>query len=236
MRERRQRCLPNSLYISALALVFVCFVASCSSCSQEHASSGSDPADTVAVLVNRISRQSRLYTAEYRIHKIITHTDDKRMEVTALGTKYSFKAPFSERAIAIPIDVTLKAYVDMGEFTDLHVMRTDSSLHIILPDPHIVLTASKVDQHAIRQYNDIGRASFSDKEISRFQQLGTDSIVFHIGRYRLAEEARQSAVRVIAPLLTQLGYNARNVTISFRKNFSDEELRQFIETPEITKD
>ncbi|MCR5181141.1 MAG: hypothetical protein K6C30_08015, partial [Bacteroidaceae bacterium] len=50
-------------------------------------------ADSLAVvdsaeLVLRIRNTSKLYTAEYQVHKIITHSDVKRLRTTVMGHEY----------------------------------------------------------------------------------------------------------------------------------------------------
>ena len=92
-------------------------------------------------LVLRVSRQNRLYTAEYQVHKIVTHDDLLHLKGTILGFEYDQKFSLGDRKVAIPIDVTLKSYVDFSNFTERNVERTGDFIHITLPDPRIVITA-----------------------------------------------------------------------------------------------
>ena len=56
------------------------------------------------------------------------------------------------RKVAIPIDVTLKGYIDFADFTVDNVSREGDLLVITLPDPKVMLTASKIDHKKARQY------------------------------------------------------------------------------------
>ena len=46
----------------------------------------------------------------------------------------------------------------------------------------------------------------------------------------IIEEAQKSAARQLVPIFTQLGYKDADVTISFRKKFTINDIRNFIET------
>lgn len=196
------------------------------SCKKEETAAPAAPAvDTTAVLVMQTKACARLYTTEYRIHKLITHSDDKRLVLSLFGKEHNVQAPFSERRIAIPMDMTLKAYIDFEQFGAGNIARSDSQIVITLPDPHIVATASRIDQQGIRQYNDIGRGSFSDAEISSYQQQGADSILAHIRHYGLLEAARLNAAKVLLPILHRMGYTEKNAVVRFRSDLSQTDLR-----------
>ena len=68
--------------------------------------------DTVGMLVSQIKSCSRLFTAECKVHKIITHNDDIKIKGSILNKDFQLSVPFSERKIAIPMDATFKAYLN----------------------------------------------------------------------------------------------------------------------------
>lgn len=191
------------------------------------------PADSVAQpglqpLVNQVARHARLYTYEAHVHKIVTYSDDPTLEGHVLHVPFKVPARLGNRKVAIPLDVTLQAYVDFTHFGAEQVERTDSSIVITLPDPVIVATASKVDHRGTRQYIDGLRNRFSEAELSALARQGVDSIVQHTPLFGLQPLAERSATTTLVPMLRRMGYSEEQITVRFRKRFSEAELRSFI--------
>lgn len=180
--------------------------------------------DSTHLLVMTVRGCSRLYLTEMHIRKLVTFTDEPTLRGTVLGMPVDMPTRWGKRRIAIPIDVTLKAYVDMAEFDEANVERTDSTLTLTLPDIHITSTASKIDNAGIRQYVDMTRSRYTDAEITKLAQQGEQSILSHLSQYGLEQEAQRSAARQLLPLLQGLGYEDGRVNIRFRKTYSDGEL------------
>lgn len=191
------------------------------------------PADSVAQaglqpLVNQVAHHARLYTYEAHVHKIVTYSDDPTLEGHVLHVPFKVPARLGNRKVAIPLDVTLQAYVDFTHFGAEQVERTDSSIVITLPDPVIVATASKVDHRGTRQYIDGLRNRFSEAELSALARQGVDSIVQHTPLFGLQPLAERSATTTLVPMLRRMGYSEEQITVRFRKRFSEAELRSFI--------
>ena len=91
----------------ALALAFTVLA-----CSDKKTEPAQEAVDTVPMMVTQLKKCSRLYTAEIRVHKIITHNDEKTIKGSFLGNKFNINLPLSKRQVAIPMEATLKAYVD----------------------------------------------------------------------------------------------------------------------------
>ena len=188
-------------------------------------SSDPEPADTVAdntenrpTLVQQVRKCSRLYTTEYRIHKIVTHDDVLRLKGQLLRQDFDIPLPLGERKIAIPMDATIKAYIDFSNFSEQNVERDGDRITILLPDPQVVLTSSKINRDEIREYVGLTRSHFSDKELTGYEQQGREAILKSIPGLGIEETARENAARVLVPLLTYMGYDERNVTIAFRRD------------------
>lgn len=188
-------------------------------------SSDPEPADTVAddtenrpTLVQQVRKCSRLYTTEYRIHKIVTHDDVLRLKGQLLRQDFDIPLPLGERKIAIPMDATIKAYIDFSNFSEQNVERDGDRITILLPDPQVVLTSSKINRDEIREYVGLTRSHFSDKELTGYEQQGREAILKSIPDLGIEETARENAARVLVPLLTDMGYDERNVTIAFRRD------------------
>lgn len=196
------------------------------------ASCGSGPAeqatavvtDTVPSLVMQIQKTSRLYTTEYHIHKIITHDDVVRLKGNLLQQEFNIALPLGERKIAIPMDATLKAYIDFSDFSEKNIERDGDHITILLPDPKVTLTSTKIDQKAIKEYVGLARSRFTDKELSIYEQQGRQAILDNIPNMDILPTAQANAARVLVPMLTQMGYQEQHITIAFRKNLSIQQL------------
>ncbi len=182
-------------------------------------------------LVMAIARTSRLHTAEYHVHKIVTHSDVKFLRTTVLGRTLDTRLSLGDRKIAIPIDVTLKAYIDFSGFNESQIERSDDGqkIHIILPDPKVVVTSSKVDHERTRQYTDILRSDFTDEEMTAFTSQGVRSILRTVPQLGILATARQSAARTLIPLIASMGYSEGDIVITFRKEFTEKDLPQLID-------
>ena len=148
-------------------------------CKGEKADDGGvyQATDTLPMLITQIQKCSRLYTAEVKVHKIVTHDDVIRLRGSLLQRDFNFKVPLGERKIAIPMDATLKAYIDFSQFSEKNVERSGDKITILLPEPKVVMTSSKINQKEIREYVALSRAHFSDAEMANYEQQGRVAII-----------------------------------------------------------
>ena len=184
--------------------------------------------DTVPMLITQIQQCAKLYTTEYRVHKIVTHEDALRLKGSLLQKDFNIKMPLGDRKIAIPMDAKLKAYIDFSEFSEQNIERQGEHITIILPDPKVTMTSSKVDQKHIRQYVALTRANFSDAELASYQEQGRAAIIADIPKMGILEKARQNAAKVLVPMLTELGYKEADITIAFRKQYEADDVLKLL--------
>lgn len=202
----------------ALSSAVIAVLASCSHPKRAEANNG--VIDTIPVMVTQIQKCSRLYTAEAHVHKIITHDDQLNLKGSILKKEFSIHVPGSNRKVAIPMDATIKAYIDFQDFSAKNVSRKAEKIEIILPDPKLQLTSSKIDHKGTKQYVSLARSNYSDAELSKLEQQGRQSIINDIPRLDILEQARVSAAHTLIPLLKQAGFKEENIKISFRKKFT----------------
>lgn len=195
--------------------------ASCTSCNEKakEAESVVEKTDTTALLIMQLQKCSRLYTAEYDIHKIVTHSDEKRLKGKLFDHEFDVRMPLGDRKIAIPINVKLKAYVDFAAFSKENVSRKGNKIEVTLPDPRVVVTSSKVNHDEIRQYVDLTRSRFTDAEMSNFENQGRDAVVKSIPQLGIIETARDNAAQVVIPMIVRMGYDEKDITVTFRKDY-----------------
>lgn len=175
--------------------------------------------DTLQVLITQIQQCSRLYTAEYQIHKIVTHDDVLRLQGQLTGQDYDVSLPMlGDRKIAIPIDATLKAYIDFDGFSAENVERDGTKITITLPDPKVKLTSTKVDHRNVKKYVALLRSDFTDQELTSYERQGRAAIIAAVPETGIVESARQNAARTLIPMMMQMGFSEQDITITFRKD------------------
>lgn len=195
----------------ALAAVFT-------ACSGGKADEAGQRADSIPLMVMQIQKRSRLYTAECRVHKIITHDDDVRLKGRFMQQDYDFGLPLTSRKIAIPVDATLKAYIDFGEFGEGNVSRRGEKIEITLPDPKVELTSSRINHEEIKKHVSLLRSNFSDAELAGYERQGREQILKSIPGIGILDMARESAANILIPMVKQAGFKEENITITFRRD------------------
>ena len=211
------------------AAIFLLAGCSCSGQAPDEEPVTYQSIDTVPMLVMQIQKCSRLYTTEYKVHKIVTHDDVVRLQGSLLKQNINIRLPLGDRKIAIPMDATLKAYIDFSNFSEANIERQGDKITILLPDPKVELTSSKVNQQEIRAYVGLVRAGFSDEEMSSYERQGREAIIQSIPRLGIIDMARANAARALVPLLQQMGYREEDITIAFREEFKPYDIRKFLE-------
>lgn len=187
-----------------------------------------DDGDALPEIVTQIQAQGRLYSTEYQLHKIITQDDTKQLQGSVFNQKYNIDLPLGKRSIAIPIEATVKAYVDFSDFSESNVRRQGDGIEIILPDPQFELTSTRVSHDEVKQYIPLLRSNFSDRELTALVQAGRAAIERDLPKLNLTEPARQNMARVLIPMLRQMGFEEDQITVTFRKQFSPRELSNFL--------
>lgn len=212
-------------------LIFVLLLTACGHSAEKSGSDTSAP-DTIPMMVMQIQKCSRLYTSEYRLHKIVTFDDTMSVGGTLMNHRFKINLPVGKRRIAIPVTATVKASVDFSQFSEQNVRRHGDKIEIILPDPEVTLTATQIDHAEVRQKVSLLRSRFSDEEITRIQRQGRQDIINQLPRLDILENARQSAARQLIPIIEQMGYRQENITITFRKDLHVSDLPTLIKTTE----
>lgn len=200
--------------LSHLTLLLLAILLS-GSCKRGGSDGGGASIDTIPMMVQQIKECSRLYTAEYKVHKIITHSDTSRISATVLGQKLNLNLPGGRRKVAIPIDAVLKAYIDFSNFSEDNVRSEGGKIYIDLPNPHVVITSSKIDHEGIKKYVSIIRGDFSDEELALYEKQGRQDIINDIPNLGILNTARRSAASQLLPLISMLGIPQENIVITF---------------------
>lgn len=197
-------------------------LASCS--SGDSTPKSEEQTDTTALMVMQIRKCARLYTAEYQVHKIVTHDDQVRLKGSFLQKEFDFSLPLSSRKIAIPIDATLKAYIDFNGFSEKNVSRSGDKIEITLPDPKVEMTSSRINHSEIKKHVAFIRSNFSDEEMTNYEKQGRAAIINSIPKLGIIGMARESAAHTLIPMIKQMGYKEENITVTFRKDFTTADL------------
>lgn len=174
--------------------------------------------DTNLVLITQVRQCSRLYTAECEVHKIITHDDELHLKGSVLKKEIDIDLPFGKRKVAIPVDATVKAYIDFSSFSNENVRRYGDKIDILLPDPQVSITQTKIRNNDIRKQVPFLRSDFTLEELSAYELEGKNAIVKSLPRLGVIKMAEEGSAKVLIPMLEQLGFKRENITISFRKD------------------
>ena len=200
--------------LSHLTLLLLAILLS-GSCKHGGSDGSGASIDTIPMMVQQIKECSRLYTAEYKVHKIITHSYTSKISATVLGQKLNLNLPGGRRKVAIPIDAVLKAYIDFSNFSEDNVRSEGGKIYIDLPNPHVVITSSKIDHEGIKKYVSIIRSDFSDEELALYEKQGRQDIINDIPNLGILNTARRSAASQLLPLISMLGIPQENIVITF---------------------
>ena len=208
-----------------LFLLLVAIIYTFSSCSEKKTEEKKTVIDTIPMMVMQIQKCNRLYTTEIHVHKIVTHDDQLKLKGSIFKKDFNINVPGSNRKVAIPMDATLKAYIDFKE----------EKIEITLPDPKIILTSSKIDHEGVKQFVSLTRRNFSDAELSLYEQQGREGIIKDIPNMEVIETARQNAANILIPMLIEMGFKEENIKITFRKKFSLDDLKTILDYSTIEK-
>lgn len=214
------------------SLIAICILLCCCACNRQEkkAREAVVVTDSLPTLIIQIQQRSRIYTKEYKIHKIVTHDDVIRLKGTIFAQDFDIKMPLGDRKIAIPMDATLKAYIDMSDFSEHNVEKVDGKIVITLPDPKVMMSSSKIDQHNIKEYVGLVRSHFTDAEMSNYERQGRAAIMESIPQLGIIPAAQENAARVLIPLFAQMGYKEEDIIIQFRKEYGLPDIKSLIST------
>jgi len=213
-------------YISIITFILCC----CCACNQHHETKGDTVSsdDAFHSFIVQVQKCSRIYTTEVKIHKIVTHDDVIRLKGTILAQDFNIRMPLGDRKIAIPMDATLKAFIDMSDFSEKNVERDGQKIIITLPDPQVTLTSSKIDQKGIKEYVGLVRSHFTDAEMADYEQQGRAAIIASIPQLGIIPTAQENAARVLIPLITQMGYQEQDIVVQFRKEYGIQDIKSLV--------
>ena len=198
-------------------------------CGKKQTPTSTEHVDTIPMLILQIQKCSRLYAAECRMRKIVTHDDRAQVQGQFMKHDYNIDLPLGQRKVAIPIEATVKAYIDFSAFSDANVRRTGQKIEVTLPDPSIVLTATRIDHKAVKQHVPLTRRNFSDEELASYERQGRQAIIDVIPQTDIVAMARESAARTLIPMLMRAGFAEQDITVSFRKDITKRDIRGMIE-------
>lgn len=218
-----------------LFLLLVAIIYTFSSCSEKKTEEKKTVIDTIPMMVMQIQKCNRLYTTEIHVHKIVTHDDQLKLKGSIFKKDFNINVPGSNRKVAIPMDATLKAYIDFKDFGAQNISRKKEKIEITLPDPKIMLTSSKIDHEGVKQFVSLTRRNFSDAELSLYEQQGREGIIKDIPNMEVIETARQNAANILIPMLIEMGFKEENIKIIFRKKFSLDDFKTILDNSTIEK-
>ena len=215
------------LYFCLTGVVMMCVLLCTCGEKQQQSQLLAEPAADELMVMN-VRATDRLYTTEYVVNKAVTYDDIVKLKGTIFSKSFDFTLPQGQRKIIIPMEARIKAYIDFAAFSkDNIVFSPDSSkIRIILPDPKVELTSTRIDHAGILTFVDFGRSRFTNTEMSDFERQGRAAIIAAIPQMGIIETARRDAYSLILPMVQAMGYSAERVTVDFRSDLSTESYLQ----------
>ena len=197
-------------------IAFLCMACGGDKENRNDVAENNSATDNIPMLIRDIRKCSKLYTSEYNIRKIVTYSDEPRLKGKVLGHEVDMKMPVGDRKIAIPMNVTLKGYIDFSDFSEKNVRREGKRIVVTLPQPQVAVTASKIDQAGIKEYVSIMRSRFSDEEMAEFEKQGRQAVVNSIPRLDINETTAVNAAKILIPMIVKMGYDEKMITIELK--------------------
>ena len=125
--------------------------------------------------------------------------------------------------------VIYKAYIDFSNFSDRNITHDDgTNIKLVLPDPLIELTSSKVEHDAIRRNEELLAESLPEADADKLSKQAMDDIWATLDYSSIVERAKQDAIDKIAPLFYHLGYNSVTMDFASEQSILDN-ITQFLD-------
>lgn len=168
-----------------------------------------------AEIVTLVSQQSKLFSAEQDAHKTVILSTTERDSISTLLGTLRWTRPWSKSHIEIPINVTYKAYIDLGKIKEDNIkVNADSSVTITLPNPTIEMTSCEIDHDHEVFDKQIFASSKSQEFVNRHVVAAVKGIWSEVETQRkqqILDEAKENANKTIANALLHSGYKTVNI-------------------------
>ena len=117
----------------------------------------------------------------------------------------------------------------MNQLQVQNIDRQGDKITVTLPDPEVMLTSTRIDHENIKEFVTGFRDDFSDKEMSSFEKQGRKAIIAEIPDLGIERTARENAVRILVPMIAQMGLREQNIIINFRRDYNPHDLIRRLE-------
>ena len=146
-----------------------------------------------------VTEMSELGTVEYTIAKIIKASDTKFYTI-------------GDRKILFTCRATMKAGIDMAEFSKKDVKIKGKEITITLPQPK-VLAFNMPPEQAKLEYEKVGalRFDFTAEDRNELLRQGEEAILADAANLGILEDAKKNAQMFFEALLAQVGFEKINV-------------------------
>lgn len=159
----------------------------------------------VETALGKIENIAQLGTVEYTITKLIIANDEAFYK-------------FGDRKVVFSCKATLKAGVDMKDFTKEDVVINDKSVTVNLPEPTI-LSMNMPAEEIKCEYMKVGmlRQDFTTEDRNKLLVQGEESIYGDIASYGIIDKAKENATIFFESLLQQAGFETVNVVFTSKE-------------------
>lgn len=211
----------NDMKKRSLFPIGMAILLSASACHQNPSETTTEvvqPSDSTAVIL-RLQQCARIYSSEYKIHKIIVNSDQLKLQGNIINRKVDVNVPSGTRKIAIPIDVVIKGYTDLAQISEKNITVEGKKISIILPDPQFTVTSVKIDRKNIAQTRELMRSQYQEEDINRLTKQGVQSLYKDLPWNEFIETARSNAAYTLFPILQAMGFE--EIHIHYRDDLKE---------------
>ena len=109
------------------------------------------------------------------------------------------------------------------------MLRSGDRIVVTLPDPRVVVTSSRINHDEVKPICVFDTFGPYFCGTGRFYASGEDEILASMPQLGILEWPCENAAHVLVPMLTRLGYDERNIVVSFRKDFTAADMPLLLE-------
>lgn len=188
---------------------------------------------SIEPFVSEVREVSELNTTEATLTKDMSWHDVRTIMISLFGTSFKIENSALNVDVVLKVKATFMAAIDMSRFEVGDVVRDDSTITVILPDPRLKLTSVTVDESKSAQRVGWLRSSIDDAKYQQLIRRAKADIIREIDPERIILQARFDAENMIVPMLTKMGYKKENINVKFSRPAKEFKVTEIIFTDKL---
>lgn len=188
---------------------------------------------SIEPFVTELREVSEINTTEATLTKEMSWHDVRTIMISLFGNSFKIEHSALNVDVVLKVNATFKATIDMRRFEEGDVIREDSTITIILPDPRLKLTSVTVDENNSSQRVGWLRSNIDDTKYQQLIRRAKADIIKEIDPERIILQARFDAENMMVPMLTKMGYKKENINVKFSRPATEFKVTEIIFTDKL---